>query len=229
MDIPILHHIQVVAVRLCQRPLAIQLEHDHARIVPDRDQVRRPVRHQDPEAVVLAAEGVDACPPGHVPDADRPVLGVRQDQVLLRVEETARDVVEVAAQRVDFPSLGVVHSPELDQPVVGSGDDQRQRGVEGRPIDTPLVALQHVLDDGVRGAEHVAAALRAARAPAADGDPLLAEARGVPNAHRLVERSGHDQILLGMEVRAHDVVVVPRQHRNARPRLPVPDSDRLIV
>ena len=32
---------------------------------------------------------------------------------------------------------------------------------------------------------------------------------------------------LGVERRAHDVVVVTGQHRNARAALPVPDADRL--
>ena len=48
---------------------------------------------------------------------------------------------------------------------------------------------------------------------------------GLPDC--LVEGCGDDEVLGGVELRAHDVVVVPRQHRDAVPALPVPDPDRL--
>jgi hypothetical protein len=231
-------------------PLALELEDDHARVVPGREQVDRGVRGEHPEAVVLAAEGLHADALGHVPHAERLVLAVGDDEVGLGVEEHARDVVHVPAERVDLPGLGLGHAPELDLPVVGARDDERQRRVEGRPVDAAVVALEHVLDDRVAAAEEVGAAasgaaalavaVAAARAAhahpaaAADAHPrrpraLLAEARDVPHAHGLVERGGDDQVLARVELRAHHVVVVPRQHRRARARLPVPEADRLVV
>jgi hypothetical protein len=63
----------------------------------------------------------------------------------------------------------------------------------------------------------------------ARGHALLAQAGDVPHADRLVERGGDDEVVLGVELRAHDVVVVPCEHGDARARLPVPDADRLVV
>ena len=49
--------------------------------------------------------------------------------------------------------LILVHSPQLDLSVVGSGHDQGHGGVEGGPVDSAIVALQDVLDHGVRVAK----------------------------------------------------------------------------
>ena len=51
----------------------------------------------------------------------------------------------------------------------------------------------------------------------------------VPHAHSLVQAGGHNELLLGVELRAHDVVVVPREHGHAGAGLPVPQADGLVV
>lgn len=48
-------------------------------------------------------EGLDAGALGHVPDADGLVLRVTEDEVLARVEDRARNIVEVPAARVNLP------------------------------------------------------------------------------------------------------------------------------
>ena len=75
-----------------------------------REETQSWVSGDDPVAVVLASECVEAGALGHVPDADRLVLGVAQNELLLRVEDGARDVVVVAAASVDFPCLGFCES-----------------------------------------------------------------------------------------------------------------------
>ena len=45
----------------------------------------------------------------------------------------------------------------------------------------------------------------------------------------LVEGGGEDQVLCRVEASRHDVVAVACQHLDTRPRLPVPDADRLVV
>jgi hypothetical protein len=107
-------------------------------------------------------------------------------------------------------------------------------GMERGPVDAAVVALEHVLDDRVGVAKEVV--LQAQRVVAAARahhrarrDVLLAQARDVPHAHRLIERRRDDEILLEVEVGAHDVVVVARQHGDADARLPVPDANRLVV
>jgi len=51
----------------------------------------------------------------------------------------------------------------------------------------------------------------------------------IPDADGLVKRCRHDEIILGVKGRAHHVMIVPRQDREARARLPVPDANRLVV
>jgi hypothetical protein len=48
-----------------------------------------------------------------------------------------------------------VHSPELDRAIVGARNDEGQRGVEGGPVNAPVVALEHVLDHHVGVAEKI--------------------------------------------------------------------------
>lgn len=63
------------------------------------------------------------------------------------MEKTARYVVGVAAQCVYFPGLRFTHSPQLHLSIVGSTGQQRERGVECRPINTPIVALEDIFDN----------------------------------------------------------------------------------
>ena len=58
---------------------------------------------------------------------------------------------------------------------------------------------------------------------------LASQSGRIPHPQSLVERRGDDQVVARVKRRAHHVVVVPREHRDARARLPVPDADRLVV
>lgn len=51
----------------------------------------------------------------------------------------------------------------------------------------------------------------------------------VPNTHTLVERSGHDQIALGIEVAAEHVIAVSLERLQAFARAQLPDLERLVV
>ena len=51
----------------------------------------------------------------------------------------------------------------------------------------------------------------------------------VPDPDRLVEGGGDEEVLGGVELGAHDVVVVPGEDGDAGAGLPVPDADRLVV
>ena len=53
--------------------------------------------------------------------------------------------------------------------------------------------------------------------------------RTIPNANSLVEGGGNDEVLLGMELGAHDVVVVARHGAEQGAVLPVPYPNRLVV
>lgn len=53
--------------------------------------------------------------------------------------------------------------------------------------------------------------------------------RTIPNANSLIEGGGNDEVLLGVELGAHDVVVVARHGAEQRAVLPVPYPNRLVV
>lgn len=105
--------------------------------------------------------------------------------------------------------------------------------MEGGPVYSPLVSLENVLDQRVIAAEelvvhpsdHIALLDLLGDSPYC----LLPEPSGIPHSNRLVERGRDDEVLLRVESRTHDVVVVTREHRDAAAGLPVPDADGLVV
>ena len=58
---------------------------------------------------------------------------------------------------------------------------------------------------------------------------LLSQARYVPDPDGLIERGGDDQIILGMELSAHCVVIMSSHCANQGAVLPVPNPYRLII
>jgi hypothetical protein len=80
---------------------------------------------------------------GQIPHTNSFVLSARHDQFVFRMEESARDVVRMAATRVDLPSLGLVHPPNLDDSVVCSRNDQGEGWVEGGVINASIVTFQN--------------------------------------------------------------------------------------
>lgn len=60
------------------------------------------VAGEHPESVVFTAIGADCGPLLHVPDADRVVLRVGEDEIERGMKEDGRDVVVVSSQRVNF-------------------------------------------------------------------------------------------------------------------------------
>ena len=87
-----------------------------------------------------------------------------------------------------------VHAPQLDLPVIGAGHDERQRWVERRPVDAPIVALQHVLHHGVAAAEQIRVHLQPLQPPA----PLIYQSpsrRPMPSASMPLTGSKHALLL----------------------------------
>ena len=86
---------------------SLKFEDDETVVVTGSEQVERRMSGEDPESVMLPSEGLDGGPLGHVPNTNRLVLSVRQDELVARVEDTGRDVVKVTSAGIDFPSLGI--------------------------------------------------------------------------------------------------------------------------
>lgn len=94
---------------------------------------------------MLSPEGLHGRPLGKVPDPDGFVFTTGDDELVLGVEQSSGNIVEVSSTRVDFPSFGLTHSPDFDLPVVRSRNDERERVVEHRVVDPAVVTFQYVL------------------------------------------------------------------------------------
>mmetsp|Transcript_4767 Transcript_4767/g.19100 ORF Transcript_4767/g.19100 Transcript_4767/m.19100 type:complete len:720 (-) Transcript_4767:150-2309(-) len=231
-QVAVLHIGHAAPVDVVGRPFPLQFEDDHSGVMAGCQKVLRRVGAKDPEAVLLASERLDAEALADVPDPDGSVLRVRQDELVLRMEDDARHVVRVPPHGVHLPRLGLVVPPELDLSIVRSTDHERQGMVEGSPVDAAVVGFEDVLHHRVGAPEevcihasHHAVVIHGGGAP----HVLLAQARGVPHADGLVERGRHDEVILRVEGRAHDVVVVPSKHVDAHAGLPIPNPDGLVV
>lgn len=215
------------------RSFSFEFEDNDTSIMTGGKEVLRRMASEDPETLVLTAEGVEGSSLRQVPHAETFVLRVGDDQVLLGMKDDAADVVVVPSAAVNLPRLRLVHAPELDEAVISAGDDQWHRRVKGGPVDASIMALEDVFDVDVRRAKKVRR-VRVLEVVISDatrtrGDVLLAETANVPDTDRLVERSRHNQILGRVKLGAHDVVIVASENADARSRLPVPDANRLVV
>ena len=103
------------------------------------------------------------------------------------------------------------------------------------PVDPPVMSLQHMFDHSIGLTKQVRSVgvgldmILQTPSSRTRGHGLLPEARDVPDPDSLVQTGADHQVLAGVELGAHHVVVVPRQHADALPGLPVPDPDCLIV
>ena len=77
----------------------------HSPVVSSGQQVDLGVGREDPEAIVLAAEGLDAGALGHVPDADGLVLAVGDDQVLLRAGQKGASSLAMVSLAIACPAI----------------------------------------------------------------------------------------------------------------------------
>ena len=106
--------------------LTLELEDHHTSIVTRSKQVHVRVGSNDPESVLVAFEGLHRCAFVQVPHTNCLVLADRENEVLVRVEQTGRSVLEMATASINLPSLGVAHAPELDESIVTRRHDQWQ-------------------------------------------------------------------------------------------------------
>ena len=105
--------------------------------------------------------------------------------------------------------------------------------MERSPVDATIVTFENVLDHGICVAEQVGLTTGACDllfdAHRLSGSVLLAQAANVPYANGLVHGSRDDEVLLGVELSAHDVVVVTGKDGDACSALPVPDTNSLVI
>ena len=62
---------------------------------------------EDPESIMVPPERLNGRPLGHIPHPYRLVLARRQDELMFRVEQGHRDIVEMTSAAIHFPSLGL--------------------------------------------------------------------------------------------------------------------------
>ena len=98
-------------------------------VVAREEAVREVVVVTVAKVVVSGGQNLEVDPLRDVPDTDAAIFRVGNNQLLLRVENGAGDVVGVPPHRVHFPRLCLVHAPQLDLELVrvdtksGDGDD----------------------------------------------------------------------------------------------------------
>ena len=85
--------------------------------------------------------------------------------------------------------------------------------MERDPVHSTVVALQHELHDSIGVSKHIGLIGVGARHLIFEGNRgwggvLLSQAGDVPYADGLVERGGGDQVFGGVELSAHNVVVM---------------------
>lgn len=181
----IFHIIQTVAMDCVRRPLSFQFEDDQTWrylvinrifILSTRKSISRPVEltsivtgceqiqgwmsGQDPVALVFATECVQALAFRHVPYTDALVLTVRHHQLLSRMEQHTGYIVVMATECVHLPGFVFVHAPQFDLTIISAGHNQRQIRVETGPVDTTIMALEHVLHYRISNAEQIRCALQ---------------------------------------------------------------------
>lgn len=119
------------------------------------EQVQLGMSGKNPEPIILPPKRLHRRPLAHIPDPNRLILRIRDDQLMLRMEQSDGNIVKVTSAGIDLPRLGFGHPPKLDLTIVTARDDERESRVEGRPVDSAVVAFEDVFDHGVGVAEEV--------------------------------------------------------------------------
>ncbi|KAH3674121.1 hypothetical protein OGATHE_002101 [Ogataea polymorpha] len=135
------------------------------------------------------------------------VLANRYNEIFSWVEEYTGNVIGVSSAAVNFPGSGLAHSPKLNDSVVTSRNNQGKRWVERGPVDTLVMAFEHVLYNGIRVPKDVLLGHLISGVLFFEGAHstlwsrvLLSQSGDVPNSDRLIQRSRNDQILGGMKL-----------------------------
>lgn len=102
------------------------------------------MRSEDPKAVMFPPESLHCRSFRQIPHSDGLVLSATNDQFMFRMENRARDVVEMSPARIHLPRLRFAHPPELDLPIIRRRDNKRKRRVEHGVVDTTVVTFKDV-------------------------------------------------------------------------------------
>lgn len=237
--------------------------------MPGSQQILGPMCRQNPEPVsftpgYMTADGADGYmtadgtkmwgsftrhlperlhtyPLGHIPNSNGSVFRVGNHQLLLGVEQTTRYIVRMSPECVHLPRFSLTHPPKLHLPIVGGARKQRQGRMKRRPIHTPIMSLQHILDHHVVRTKQFRLNIHRRRSRCAlprihhGGSPrrfsqlLLSQPRSIPYPHRLIQGGTDNQILRWMKRRTHDIMIMPRQNTQTGPLTKIPQPQRLIV
>lgn len=127
--------------------LTTKLEDASTTIMTGSNEALRAVSRKDPVAIVRSQEGLEQRAFVLVPDTNGVILRVRNDVLILRMEDDTTHIVGVTTKSVGLPSTDVVVSPDLDGSIIRTGNDHGQVRVEGGPVDATLVTFKNELDD----------------------------------------------------------------------------------
>jgi hypothetical protein len=93
--------------------------------------------------------------------------------------------------------------------------------MESRVVNSTIMTLQHILHSRkvVKGVKCTRGTVRG----------ILAKTRDIPDADGLVLGRRNNQVLLGVELRRHNIVRMSSKNGNAVSRCTVPDPNGLVV
>jgi hypothetical protein len=84
--------------------------------------------------------------------------------------------------------------------------------MKGGPVDPTVMTLQDILDYSINASKEISVHLSETHDVIGRGRRLLPERPDIPNPDGLIQRRRDDEVLLGMEGSAHDIVIMPCQH-----------------
>jgi len=117
----------VTCGKTSSRKLTIQGSQDKAknRRLTSSEQVESRMSGQNPEPIIFPPKRLYRRPLAHIPHPDSLVLRVRNDQLVFRMEQCRRNIVEMSSASIDFPRFRFRHPPQLDLSIITTRDDQR--------------------------------------------------------------------------------------------------------
>ena len=87
------------------RSFPFQFEDYHSRIMASCKNIKRWMWGHHPKSIMFSAEGMETSTFGHIPNTNRLVLRIRNNQILSRMKDHTRHIVVMSTTCVNFPRL----------------------------------------------------------------------------------------------------------------------------
>lgn len=117
--------VEGVLVNSESRAFPFEFEDDQARVMTSGEKVQVGMGCKHPETILIPTEGLNRTSLGQIPDANCLVFTTADDELVLGMELSGIDIVEMTTTRVNLPCPRVRHAPDFDNTVIARGYDER--------------------------------------------------------------------------------------------------------